>query len=283
MLRIALGILLAAAPAGNAPALEAPQEQEPRVDVERLADGVYLFTHQFHRSLFVVGSESVMVTDPQSSEAAARYVEEVRKVTDLPIRWVVYSHHHEDHASGAEVFGDDVTIVAQSHARLHIDEGSPVVRPDLFFHDAATVMLGDLRVNLIYPGPSETDSSIIVWVPDREVAFMVDAVAVRTVPWRDLGGADPIAWIDALKGLEDLDFEILATGHGPTGTKEHVAEYIVYFETLVGEVRDRMRAGENLEQIQASLELPQYSDWARYDSHFDLNIEGIYRALERRR
>ncbi|HJS75178.1 MAG TPA: hypothetical protein VJ921_12890, partial [Vicinamibacteria bacterium] len=54
--------------------------QQPRVDVEKLADNVYLFSYDAHRSLFVATDEAVVATDPQSPEAAKRFVEEIRKV-----------------------------------------------------------------------------------------------------------------------------------------------------------------------------------------------------------
>jgi len=277
---LSLALALAVPPmVASGPTL-APQ-QEASVDLEELAEGVYLFTYNVHRSLFVVGEDAVMVTDPQSPAAAERYLEAVREVTDRPIRYLVYSHHHADHVSGADVFGDDVTIVAHRNVLPHLD-GSGVVPPDLVFARETVLRLGGIDVNLVYPGPSETDSNIIAWVPGREVAFMVDAVAVRTLPWRDLGGADPIEWIESLEDLHDLDFEILAPGHGPTGTRESVREFIGYMQALVNAVSRRMDRGESLSEIQATLELPGYSDWVRYDEHFELNIEGVYEGLQRR-
>jgi len=47
-------------------------------------------------------------------------------------------------------------------------------------------------------------------------------------------------------------------------------------------VQTRIDAGETLEQVQGTLELPQYAEWTRYDSHFKLNIEGVYRELSKR-
>ena len=44
-----------------------------------------------------------------------------------------------------------------------------------------------------------------------------------------------------------------------------------------------MDAGQSLEAIQASLELPQYATWGGYDAHFALNIEGFYRELAEQR
>ncbi len=147
------------------------------------------------------------------------------------------------------------------------------------FSDLMSFHLGDLEVQLIYPGPSETDSNIIVLVPERKVAFMVDAVASRRLPWRTLGNANPSEWLAALKELDRLDFEILAPGHGAIGTKANVGEYVQYFTDLIEAVRERVDQGQTLAEIQESLELPAYADWGRYDEHLELNIEGVYRAL----
>lgn len=250
--------------------------QEPTVEVEKLADNVYLFTYNTHRSLFVVTDNGILATDPQSVEAAPRYVEEIRKISEAPIRYLVYSHHHDDHVSGGEAFGD-VTIIAQENVLSHIE--GEIAPPDVTFADESSVYLDDLEIRLIYPGPSETESNIIVYIPERSVAFMVDTVSVRTVPWRNMASGDPHGWVAALETLDELDFEILAPGHGPTGTKEHVGEYIGYMNALIAAVQEGIEDGKTLEQMQASLELPEYSDWTRYDEHFDLNIEGVYREL----
>ncbi len=225
----------------------------------------------------------MLATDPQSADAAKRYVEEIRKITPAPIRYLVYSHHHGDHVSGGAEFGDVATILAHANILPHLSGGDgAIVPPNTTFTDEASVYLGDLRVHLVYPGPSETDSNIIVHVPERQVAFMVDAVANRTVPWRDMAGSNPDQWIAALERLQAMEFETLAPGHGPIGTKAHVREYIEYMTTLKAAVQERIGQGQTLEQIQASLELPRYADWVRYDEHFDLNIAGVYRELSGR-
>jgi len=250
--------------------------QPPRVEVEKLAENVYLFTYEVHRSLFVATDEAVLATDPQSPEAAELFVKEIRKVSAAPIRYLVYSHHHDDHASGGKAFGDAV-IVAHRAVVPHVT--GEIVPPSVTLDGDASIHLGGLEVRLLYPGPSETESNLILFVPDRKVAFMVDSVFVKALPWRNMSGADLRSWIEALEYLEKLDFEILAPGHGPTGGKDDVRAFIVYFQDLLDAVAKRIAAGESLQQIQATLELPKYRDWARYGEHFDLNIEGAYREL----
>ena len=257
----------------------------PTVSVEEIADDVYRFSYNNHRSLFIATTEGVLVTDPQSPEAAERYLEEIRKITDAPIRYLVYSHYHNDHASGGAVFGDDVVTISHENVLAHLeDEGMTAVRPpDETFVDEMSLTIGDIDVNLSFPGHSETDSNIILHVPSRRLVFIVDTLSVRSLPWRNLASGDLAGWTAALETLSQYDVDQFVPGHGEIGTHNDVREHLEYFETLTREVTDRMDDGQSLEAIQASLELPQYATWGGYDEHFALNIEGIYRELAEQR
>ena len=83
----------------------------------------------------------------------------------------------------------------------------------------------------------------------------------------------------ALRVLATLDFEILAPGHGRTGTKAHVEEYIRYFVDLIEAVEERAAQGQTLEEIQETLKMTAYSDWIFYDQFLKMNIEGVHRYL----
>lgn len=69
-------------------------------------DNVYVFRYQGHQSMFVVTPAGVIVTDPISygrPQAAKTYLEEIRKITKAPIKYLIYSHHHYDHIAGGKV------------------------------------------------------------------------------------------------------------------------------------------------------------------------------------
>ena len=57
-----------------------------------------------------------------------------------------------------------------------------VASPHVTFSDKLSVFLGDLEIQLIFPGPNEADDNIIVFVPDRKVAFMSDTVGCPKAP-----------------------------------------------------------------------------------------------------
>src|SRR6478672_3615744 len=114
---------------GLGPAVSA-QPSRPDNEITKLADDVYLFRHQFHQAIFIMTREGVIVTDPISAEAAAWLKPEIKKLTDQPVRYVVYSHHHSDHITGGRMFADEATFVSHSAARQPIvdaaDPSTPV-------------------------------------------------------------------------------------------------------------------------------------------------------------
>jgi glyoxylase-like metal-dependent hydrolase (beta-lactamase superfamily II) len=282
----ALGLAGCAPAPEEAPAAEPTPAEEaapaPTVSVEEIADGVHRFAYNNHRSLFIVTDDGVLATDPQSTAAAERYLEEIRRITDAPIQYLVYSHHHGDHASGGAVFGDDVTVVSHENVVGHLDEpGMEDVRaPDETFADEMTLTIGDVDVELAHLGHSETDSNLILHVPSRRLAFVVDTYLVSELPWRNMASGDLDGWLAALQTIAEYDVDQIVPGHGDeVGTTEHARELIEYLETLKAAVAERMADGQSLEEIQASLTLPEYAGWVRYDEHFGLNIEGVHREL----
>src|SRR6202158_2855557 len=120
----ALSLLLIAAVALVVPALApavALGQQPPLFETRKITDNVYVFHYVGHQSMFVVTPDGVIATDPiaqRRPEAGTAYIAEIRKITQAPIRYVVYSHHHYDHIEGGKSFKDaGATFVAHSNAK----------------------------------------------------------------------------------------------------------------------------------------------------------------------
>jgi glyoxylase-like metal-dependent hydrolase (beta-lactamase superfamily II) len=84
-------------------------------------DNVYVFRYGNHQSMFVVTSAGVIATDPIGygrPQAVVTYVDEIKKVSNQPIKYLIYSHQHFDHIAGGKPFKDaGATIVAHTRAR----------------------------------------------------------------------------------------------------------------------------------------------------------------------
>jgi glyoxylase-like metal-dependent hydrolase (beta-lactamase superfamily II) len=87
-----------------------PQGQPaPLFATRKVTDNVYIFRYGGHQAMFVVTPDGVIATDPiayRRPEAAVTYIDEIRKITQAPIKYVVYSHHHYDHIEGGKPFKD---------------------------------------------------------------------------------------------------------------------------------------------------------------------------------
>ncbi len=261
--------------------------QEPRPDDEitKLADDVYLFRHKFHQSIFITTPKGVIVTDPISSDAATWLKAKIKTLTDQPVRYVIYSHHHNDHITGGSVFADTALFVSQTAARPKIlqaaDPQTPV--PDLTFTDRMSIDLGGKHVELIYTGRNHSDNSLVVLLPQDRLLFAVDFIPVETVAYRTLADGYPDEWIDSLRQVEGLEFDTLVPGHGKIGTREHVRMFRGYLQDLRAAVQEQVQKGVSIEEAKKNVQLPKYEQWARYADWFPENIEGMYRYLSEQR
>jgi glyoxylase-like metal-dependent hydrolase (beta-lactamase superfamily II) len=254
-------------------------------EITKLADDVYLFRHRFHQSIFITTPKGVIVTDPINSDAAAWLKAEITKLTDQPIRYVIYSHHHNDHITGGSVFADTALFISQAAARPKIlqaaDPQTPV--PDLTFTDRMFIDLGGKHVELIYTGRNHSDNSLVVLLPQSKLLFAVDFIPVETVAYRALPDGYPDEWIESLKQVEQLDFEVLVPGHGKIGKKEHVQLFRGYLEDLRAAVQEQVKKGASIEEAKKAVQLPKYEQWQRYTDWFPENVEGMYRYLSQQR
>ena len=255
------------------------QPSRPDDEITKLADDVYLFRHQFHQSLFMTTRDGVIVTDPISGDAAAWLKAEITKLTDQPVRYVIYSHHHSDHITGGTVFADTASFVSHAAARPYIvDAADPLTSiPTLTFVDRLFIDLGGKRAELIYTGRNHSDNSLVVLLPKEKILFAVDFIPVETVAYRTMRSDYPDDWIESLKRVEQLDFETLVPGHGKVGRKEHVRMFRGYLEDLRDAVVEQIKKGATLEQAKQSVRLPKYENWGRYGDWFPENVEGMYR------
>lgn len=265
-----VGVAMAAIPA------QAQQSETKRL-ITKIAGDLYRFQNNFHYSVFLVTDEGVIVTDPINAEAAAWLKAEIAERFDQPIRYLVYSHDHRDHSAGGEVFAEEGAIVV-AHERTKeviIGEQRPTAVPDLTFNDRMTLTLGGKIVELIYVGPSSSDNTIVMHFPAERALFAVDFIAVKRLPFRTLSDSYFPHWIDAIRIVEAIDFDILVPGHGQLGVKADAADHRAYLESLYNEVLAGLRAGQSVEEMKTSVTLDAYREWGQYDNWREENIEGM--------
>ncbi len=275
--RMALTLILALL-AGYSLGVAQPQ---PQREITQIKGELYRFRNAGHFSVFLVTPAGIIATDPINADAARWLKAELAKRFAKPVKYLIYSHDHADHISGGEVFADSAVVLAHDSAKAAIlRERRPTAVPDVSFNERLTIELGGKRVELIYLGKNHSDNSIVVRFPDERVLFAVDFIPVRSLPFRDLPDAYVDEWIESLKKADEIDFDILAPGHGDLGKKEDVRSMRIYMEELRDQVAQHLRAGKSVDEIKQLVTMEKYSSWGNYQQYLPLNIEGVARQIQ---
>src|SRR6186997_2795024 len=166
---IALSIALFTAGSVTTVVAQTPAQQPPFATTKvEGTDNVYIFRYQNHQAMFVVTPAGVIATDPISygrPQAATTYLDEIRKVTKAPIKYLVYSHHHYDHIAGGKPFKDaGAKIVAHKQAKVRLaalkDPSTPL--PDEVVDKKKIIKLGSTTLELTYHGLNHSDSTLVM-------------------------------------------------------------------------------------------------------------------------
>jgi glyoxylase-like metal-dependent hydrolase (beta-lactamase superfamily II) len=273
---LGIALLLAAAPA-------AQPQQAPVREITKIAGEVYRFRNANHYSVFAVTPAGVIATDPINADAARWLKAEIQQRFNQPVRYLVYSHDHADHIAGGQVFADTAIVVAHDNAKATIvGERRPTAVPHVTFSDRMTLELGGTMLELVHVGRNHSDNSIVMRFPRERILFAVDFIPVNSYAFRDFPDAYMPDWIESLQRVEALDFDVLAPGHGPLGSKANVTMFREYLQDLRAEVLRHARDGKPLDEMKQLITLPKYAAWGPKE-WFPLNIEGMYRLVQANR
>lgn len=249
--------------------------------IENVKGDVYRFQNSFHYAIFVETEDGIVVTDPINADAVEWLKAEIAKRFDKPVTHMVLSHYHGDHASGGEAWGDGLTVIAHEKTAEHIVAGRvKTATPTKTFADKMTFTAGGKTFELTFLGAGHSDDLIALVVRPENVAFVVDAVSPRRVPYRDFPNTDIDRLIEQIRVVEGLDFDVLAPGHGPIAGPQDVTDMRLYVEELKAAVLAELKAGKAVDDIVATVKMEKYSDWAARDRWLELNVRGMARWLQ---
>ncbi|MSO97503.1 MAG: MBL fold metallo-hydrolase [Rhodospirillaceae bacterium] len=246
-----------------------------------LTPGVYTYSGSA-RTIFIVTKDGVIATDPATPADAKAMREAIRKVTDKPVKYVVYSHNHWDHVRGGQIFKDEgAKFISHEKCVQHFkDKPDPdIVMPDITFPKNYTVKLGGRKLELIYLGPNHGDC-LVFMRPDGDAhkyLFAVDIATPGGAPLTFMAGYDPYNWIRTLKELEAMDFTAIIPGHGvPLADKSALTERRHYLEAVMAAVKKATDEGMPADQIADKVRVPEFA----YLRGYDINVRDNVRRMQ---
>jgi glyoxylase-like metal-dependent hydrolase (beta-lactamase superfamily II) len=262
--------------------------------LEELAPGIVAFTAEGDPNVgAVIGDEAVLAVDARATPAlAGEWLDELRRLTDKPVRCLVLTHYHAVRVLGASAFEAEWVIAHERTRRwIHergeadfesetrrfprlfkdVDSIPGLTHPNVAFADALTLDLGDREVQLLHLGHGHTQGDLVVWLPTDRVLFAGDLVEARAAPY--MGDAFVEEWsTSTLDRVEALGAETIVPGRGPAAGPEAITETREYLRTLW----DTVRAGHEtlkdaFEAARAALE-PRFGDWWIFEHCLPFNV-----------
>lgn len=276
LVAIVFGLVLAA---------PAAQGQGPRpAQMRQIAPDLYFHLDEAaSNSIIWVTPDGVLVVDTkQHPRQAQALVQEIRNLTDKPIRWAFVTQAHGDHYLGNQVLKEaGATIVGQNDvsrlmeryldkelarrqrffATNNYDPGEiRLTLPNVTFESRMTIRLGGKAAHLVYLGPSQDPGNAFVYFPHAKALATGGAFGRRS--WSNTMFTPSVdGWIAVLRQIKAMDVDLYLPGHGDIGTKQDVEDLIGYLTNLQTGVKDAIAKGLSKDEMIKTLAFPQYKDW----------------------
>lgn len=249
---------------------------------------------------FVVGDDQVLVVDARMTPSLARsFRDEVRRVTDKPVRLLVNSHYHGDHTFGNQLFSPPALIISHINTRRRLaqlgneypaqfarnrpelaEEFQQVTMtlPSITYTDRMTVHLDGRLIELIHPGrPAHTDGDTMVYLPQGKCLFAADLLFSGIVP--ALMDGHCTGWIDSLTQIEGMAVETVVPGHGAVSTLKEITEMKEFLRALRQAVHEQYQNGAREEQAIKAIKMAKYAPWP-FQERIEVAIRRIYQEFQ---
>ena len=232
----------------------------------------------------LINEDDVLLVDSHISPAAAvALMDELREITTKPVRYVVNTHFHFDHAHGNQVYPADVEIIGHEFTREMLVSGGSLGRTYQGFQDAMasqpgyvegqqglvptppnttlsermTLYRGDREIRLLFFGRGHTGGDVVVHLPDEGVLITGDLL-LQGLPF--MGDGFPVDWVETLQELEALDFDVIIPGHGPPfGERERIDALQSYLGDLWRRATEAHAAGLTAEEAAERIDMSDHA------------------------
>ena len=278
---------------------------EKKVSFTEIGKDLWAFTAEGDPNTgVIIGDDSVMIVDAQATpRLATKVIENIRSVTDKPIKYVTLTHYHAVRVLGASAYGASEIIMSEKARAMVAERGQEdwdsefarfprlfqghesipgLTWPSMTFNDRMTVYLGKRRVDLMFMGRAHTAGDIVAFVPDANVMFTGDIVEYHSACY--CGDGHFHDWPGTLNRIRAWDLDAIAPGRGDALVgRERVNEAL---DNTADFVRSTYRpvarvalGGGSLKEAWDACRAecdPKFADYAIYEHCLPFNVARAY-------
>jgi glyoxylase-like metal-dependent hydrolase (beta-lactamase superfamily II) len=264
------------------------QERQPApVRLEKISERVYqVLGGAMANGGVYIGDNAVLVIDAKMDKTSVdQTIEEIKKLTDKPIKYLVNTHSDGDHVAGNKFFPQTVTFISQENCRKEMllpgrnNAPSEWTKPELLpflpsitFRDKMDIYLGSKKIELWYFGVGHTTGDTVVYFPEEKVAFVGDQIFLtRPQLIHSYKGGNSFEHVKTLeKMLRTLDAVKFCSGHDDIADRQAVKNHILQMKQIQEKVKSLMEKKKTLDEIKKE-----------FDPNQSALVESIYNELKR--
>ena len=259
------------------------QGQRAPLTLNKIKDDLYEIVGNGGNVAFYLTTEGVILVDDKFDEDHEAIVEKIKTVTNLPVTYVLTTHHHSDHSGGNAKFATSAEIISTVNARANIVGHKQPNAPDMYparvtFTDQCSVFLGGKEVRAYYFGRGHTNGDAVIYFPADRVLHTGDLMAGRTPLIDYTGGGSIKEWTKTLDGALKLDFDTVIPGHGDVTDKAGLQTYRANLEKLRNRAAELVRKGTSEADFRKVMEA-EYG-WTANTMQAQWSIPGMMAELK---
>jgi glyoxylase-like metal-dependent hydrolase (beta-lactamase superfamily II) len=251
--------------------------------VAKIGDNIYSYGgYGEYYSMFIVTSNGVIVIESVDSRHATEMVEAIKEVTNQPIKYLLHSHNHWDHASGGQVFKDaGAKTIAhiEAYEWMKANTGRDMAVPDESWGgNRKDITLGETTIELHYLGMNHGLGMTVFLIPEQKIAYVADLVTPNRVLMSVVPDFNIKEWERSIEELIKMDFDKAVYSHNESlnalegGDKQDAKDNLQLIKDIRAGIYAEFEKGTNPYKIPTILKLPKYQDWVMYDEWLAMNI-----------
>lgn len=248
--------------------------------------GLYLISGGSGNTLMRFSANGMILVDgtlPDNYRALMSQVRKISRLSDLPVRGVIVTDHHEVHTgANARFLAANAQILAQENVKRNLTAYNPaggkLALPTFTYARDFTLHSGGVQVQLLHFGNAHTNGDTVAYFADLKVVAVGDLFTAKTPDPDFSGGGSLVGWGPVLAQILKLDFETVVPGAGPMVARADLEAFKAKIDTLVSRATGLVKNGVPKEQLMDQLK----TDDLGWQFHFTGDqLDRFYAELSR--
>ncbi|GAC1633868.1 MAG: MBL fold metallo-hydrolase [Candidatus Acidiferrum sp.] len=297
----AIFTMLAAACFCTLTAAQQPDFSKVEIKVTKVSGNIYMLEGEGGNIAASVGEDGIVIVDDEFAPLADKIQAALKNlgITDKPVRFVINTHYHGDHADGNSLFANaGSTVIAQDNVRKRLISGGvagnggsmkmeakpaeKAALPIITFEHDVTVHLNGEDIRALHFPAGHTDGDAIIFFPKNNVVHMGDDFVRYGFPFIDVASGGSVqGMIDGVeKAIAQLPADVkVIPGHGALSNLDDVRAYIKMLKDTTAAVQKAINAHKTVEQMKQEKVLAPSAKFSGDFVNQDTFIETLYNSL----